>query len=280
MFAGLPLTFTVPWILAALALLPVIWWLLRLTPPRPREIAFPPTRLLLDIDQHEETPQRSPWWLTLLRLLLAAILIIALAGPVWRTSEPVATGDGVLWLLVDNGWTSAKSWDAQSSAAEQILTTAEQSGQPVVFVATAEGPNQSFTPEAASAALEKLRALEPRPYPPQRSELNIGLRKAAQDAMPGAIVWLSDDTELEGPFMTDLAAMTGNVPVTVLTGLDTPMGLKNLQNDTDCALRHRYPPRRAAPRDRQCQGPGSEGTGSRRSAGHLRCRKHRDDRTV
>nr|WP_319383486.1 DUF4159 domain-containing protein [uncultured Roseibium sp.] len=233
MFAGLPLTFTAPWILAALALLPVIWWLLRLTPPRPREIAFPPTRLLLDIDQHEETPQRSPWWLTLLRLLLAAILIIALAGPVWRTSEPVATGDGVLWLLVDNGWTSAKSWDAQLSAAEQILVTAEQSGQPVVFVATAEGPNQSFTPEAASAALEKLRALEPRPYPPQRSELNIGLRKAAQDTMPGAIVWLSDDTELEGPFMTDLAAMTGNVPVTVLTGLDTPMGLKDLQNDTD-----------------------------------------------
>ncbi|MBO6860419.1 BatA domain-containing protein, partial [Roseibium sp.] len=81
MFAGLPLTFTAPWILTALALLPVIWWLLRLTPPRPREIRFPPTRLLIGIDQHEETPQRSPWWLTLLRLLMAAILIIALAGP-------------------------------------------------------------------------------------------------------------------------------------------------------------------------------------------------------
>ena len=117
MFAGLPLTFTAPWILAALALLPVIWWLLRLTPPRPREISFPPTRLLLDIDQHEETPQRSPWWLTLLRLLLAAILIFALAGPVWRTAEPVDTGEGILWLLVDNGWTSARSWDAQASAA-------------------------------------------------------------------------------------------------------------------------------------------------------------------
>ncbi|WP_370197775.1 BatA domain-containing protein, partial [Roseibium sp.] len=60
MFAGLPLTFTAPWILTALALLPVIWWLLRLTPPRPREIRFPPTRLLIGIDQHEETPQRSP----------------------------------------------------------------------------------------------------------------------------------------------------------------------------------------------------------------------------
>jgi len=233
MFAGLPLTFTAPWILAALALLPVIWWLLRLTPPRPREISFPPTRLLLDIDQHEETPQRSPWWLTLLRLLLAAILIIALAGPIWRTSEPVETGEGVLWLLVDNGWTSAASWDAQVSAAEQLLNSAEQSGQPVLFAATAEGPSQSLAPEAAASALEKLRALEPRPYPPQRNELSIGLRKAAQESPPGAIVWLSDNTHTEGAFLTDLAAMTGDVPITVLAGLDTPMGLKDLSNDAD-----------------------------------------------
>lgn len=233
MFAGLPLTFTAPWILTALALLPVIWWLLRLTPPRPREIAFPPMRLLLDIDQHEETPQRSPWWLTLLRLLLAAILIFALAGPVWRTTEPVDTGQGVLWLLVDNGWTSAKSWEAQSGAAEQLLTTAEQSGQPVLFAATAEGPSQSLVPESATTALEKLRALEPRPYPPQRNELSIGLRKAAQEALPGAIVWLSDNTHTEGAFLTDLAAMTGEVPITVLAGLDTPLGLKDLKNDAD-----------------------------------------------
>lgn len=233
MFAGLPLTFTAPWILAALALLPVIWWLLRLTPPRPREIQFPPTRLLLDIDQHEETPQRSPWWLTLLRLLLAALLIIALAGPIWRSSEPIETGDGVLWLLVDNGWTSASGWDAQVSAAEQILNTASQDGQPVLFAATAEGPGQSFVPEAAASALERLRALEPRPYPPRRSELSIGLRKSAQETPPGAVVWLSDNTHTNSAFLSDLAQIIGAAPVTVMSGLDTPMGLKDLTNDAE-----------------------------------------------
>ncbi|MCK7615772.1 DUF4159 domain-containing protein [Roseibium sediminicola] len=250
MFAGLPLTFTAPFILGALALLPVIWWLLRLTPPRPREIQFPPTRLLLDIEQHEETPQRSPWWLTLLRLLLAAILIVALAGPVWRSAEPVATGDGVLWVLIDNGWSSARSWDSQMSAAEQILTTAEQEGQPVLFAATAEGQGQSFTPEAATTALEKLRALEPRPHPPQRSELSLGLRKAAQKALPSAIIWLSDDTSTEGAFVTDLAQIAGGVPITVFTGLDTPMGLKNLNNDAEAltltVVRHPDQPLSAA----------------------------------
>ena len=43
----LALGFTTPAILGALALLPVIWWLLRVTPPRPQRISFPPTRLLL-----------------------------------------------------------------------------------------------------------------------------------------------------------------------------------------------------------------------------------------
>jgi hypothetical protein len=233
MFAGLPLTFTAPWILAALALLPVIWWLLRLTPPRPREIRFPPTRLLLDIDQHEETPQRSPWWLTLLRLLLAAILIFALAGPVWRSSEPLQTGEGVLWVLVDNGWTSAKGWDDELRTAEQILTTADQDGQPILFAATAEGSGQAFAPESAATALEKLRALEPRPYPPQRAELSIGLRKAAQKNPPSAVIWLSDGTRTNDSFLTDLAGIVGDVPVTVLTGLETPMGLKDLNNDAE-----------------------------------------------
>ena len=99
-----------------------------------------------------------------------------------------------MWLLIDNGWTSATSWEDQVRTAENILTEAEQNGQPVMFAATAEGPNQSFAPESPAAALETLRALEPRPYPPLRSELGIGLRKAAQDTPPGAVVWLSDGT--------------------------------------------------------------------------------------
>ncbi len=81
MMAGLPLAFASPLILLGLLALPVLWWLLRLIPPRPRRIAFPPTRILFEIEPKEETPARTPWWLTLLRLLLAALIIIAAAGP-------------------------------------------------------------------------------------------------------------------------------------------------------------------------------------------------------
>ena len=39
------LSFTTPLALAALALLPVIWWLLRFTPTKPETVKFPPIRL-------------------------------------------------------------------------------------------------------------------------------------------------------------------------------------------------------------------------------------------
>ena len=61
--------FLQPWVLAALAALPAIWWLLRLTPPSPQVVVFPPTRLLKDLKSTEETPAHSPWWLTTLRML-------------------------------------------------------------------------------------------------------------------------------------------------------------------------------------------------------------------
>ena len=41
--------FATPLALAGLLSLPVIWWLLRFTPPRPDRIAFPPIRLLLGL---------------------------------------------------------------------------------------------------------------------------------------------------------------------------------------------------------------------------------------
>ena len=89
MIGGFPLGFAQPLVLLGLLSLPVLWWLLRLMPPRPRASNFPPTRLLFDILPKEETPARTPWWLTLLRLTLAALVILAAAGPLWN--PPLAT---------------------------------------------------------------------------------------------------------------------------------------------------------------------------------------------
>ena len=88
MIAGIPLTFAFPMVLTALALLPVIWWLLRLTPPRPQSELFPPLAILARLIRKEETPAKSPWWLTLLRLAMAAFVILAMAGPILNPRGP------------------------------------------------------------------------------------------------------------------------------------------------------------------------------------------------
>src|SRR5438477_118616 len=100
------LAFASPWLLAALAALPVIWWLLRVTPPAPRRIAFPAIRLLLGLTPREETPARTPWWLILLRTVLAALVILALAHPVLNPQNRLA-GTGPVALIVDDGWAAA-----------------------------------------------------------------------------------------------------------------------------------------------------------------------------
>ena len=50
------LAFLSPWLLGALVALPVIYWLLRTVPPRPRQIAFPPTRILVGLEPDAAEP--------------------------------------------------------------------------------------------------------------------------------------------------------------------------------------------------------------------------------
>jgi hypothetical protein len=115
MIPGLPLSFAEPALLLGLLSLPVLWWLLRVIPPRPRQVEFPPTRLLFDIAPREETPSRTPWWLLALRLLAAALIIFAAAGPTWNPRAGTAADSrSPLVILLDDGWSAAASWTRAS----------------------------------------------------------------------------------------------------------------------------------------------------------------------
>src|ERR1700761_1240895 len=109
------LAFAAPWLLLGLAALPVLWWLLRVTPPAPKRVRFPALRLLLGLQPHEETPAKTPLWLILLRMVLAALIIIALAHPLLNPTAALG-GKGPLVVAVDNGWTSARHWDERRTA--------------------------------------------------------------------------------------------------------------------------------------------------------------------
>ena len=173
MIAGLPLGFAEPLVLIGLLTLPVLWWLLRLMPPRPRRIEFPPTRLLLEIAPKEETPARTPWWLTLIRLALAALVIIAAAGPMWN--PPVATTKtrAPVAILIDDGWAAAASWDARLRTADDIIARADNDRRAVALIPLSEGTRDiSFA--TAAAARVRLHQIKPKPHTVDRTEALAG----------------------------------------------------------------------------------------------------------
>ena len=123
------LGFAAPWFLLAGLVLPLIWWLLRVTPPAPRLVAFPPIRLVLDLLSPEESPSRTPLWLIVLRCLIAALIILALAGPVLNPTAGLR-GSGPLILVIDNGWASARGWQDRVAAWNELLDRAERDNRP------------------------------------------------------------------------------------------------------------------------------------------------------
>lgn len=230
MMGLLPLGFTAPWVLAAFALLPALWWLLRLTPPRPRQVAFPATRLMADMTRREETPARSPWWLVLLRLLIAAALIVALAGPVWRPAADAGGGAGPLALIVDNGWASAPDWPLRQKAAEEAIAAAAREGRPVILAATAEGTRQDIAAAPAATALERLAALAPRPWSTDRAALAPALEAAFAATAPGRILFIADRLAgHDGGFAALLARQPQPVELLAAAG-QGPLALAGVDN--------------------------------------------------
>lgn len=200
---GLPFAFGAPWVLLGLLALPAIWWLLRLTPPRPREEVFPPTRILERLAPREETPATSPWWLTALRLALAALVILALAQPVWRPTErTVSGGSGPVMLVLDNAWTAGRDWPSRVDTARRIIAEAEGASRTVMLVPTVGVSAEAMEPVDAATARERLGALEPQPVPPELATLTE--RLADPGVAPGTIVWLSSG--LAGDAPPELAA--------------------------------------------------------------------------
>ncbi len=211
----LPLTFGFPAILWGLLALPVIWWLLRLTPPKPQMEIFPPLKILARVLKKEETPHQSPWWLTLLRLLMAALIVMALAEPIWNPRERLPTGGAALALVVDNGWASAPDWDRRVATAERLIADASSTGIPVVLAFTAEKPNSDIGPFDAAAALDKLNVAEPRPVPVDRPAVYARVA-AALEALPGAsVAVLADGLAADGDEAA-FSALLGRNPANVL----------------------------------------------------------------
>ena len=215
--------FASPWILTALLVLPVLWWLLRITPPAPQQMRFPAVRLLFDLLSKEETPDASPLWLIILRLLAATLLIVALAHPLFNPSAPLS-GNGPLVVVIDDGWASAGDWTARQEAMNRAIDQADREGWTVVLLPTAPDARGSAAAFSGllrpSQARSNAAAIEPKAWPTNRQAALDAIKDVKLTGNP-TVLWLSDglDHDDAGP-ITERLRRLGKL--TVLMPDDLP----------------------------------------------------------
>ena len=246
-----PFLFLAPLALLALVALPVIWWILRATPPMPQEAALPSLRLLEGIEPSEETPAHTPWWILLLRLAAAALAIIGLSGPIYAPGTQADTGeDGPLLIVIDDGWTSAPRWGELVDAARANLETVSRD-TPIHLLTTAPR-SRAFDPATRTERpdmAQRLASLDPSPWATDRRDALA--RLDASGLTPQRIFWASsgmdDPTGQTDPDGTDTqtglsgaafaAALAARAPLTIYAAPPrTGMAITALDVDATGAL--------------------------------------------
>lgn len=161
------LAFMNPWVLAGLAFLPVLWFLLRVTPPAPRLIVFPAAHFMLGLDAQKQVPSKTPWPILLLRILAAGLIILALARPLLNPGETVS-GNGPVRIVMDNGWSASQTWRPQLLQAVDIIERAGRERRTLYIVTTAHEPGKTepamHGPLTKGDAEAMLRGIKPLPW--------------------------------------------------------------------------------------------------------------------
>ncbi|MCP1227121.1 DUF4159 domain-containing protein [Acetobacter fabarum] len=192
--------FQFPALLFALLCLPLVWWLLRATPPRARQQVFPPIAFLARLRPKETEAARSPPWVLLLRLLAVGLLITGFARPFIPGSRNSTQTPGPVLLVVDDGMFSAADWTDRLTTAQTIVDDAERTKSSLLLLTTAPQAEASAIPPApqpAATVRRMLNSLHPSPWSVDRAQ---AARQIGQlPALPFArIVYLADGVAQSG----------------------------------------------------------------------------------
>ena len=187
--------FAAPWLLLALAALPILWLILRAVPPAPKRWRFPGVSLLLGLKDEESVSDRTPWWLLLLRMLAVAAVILGLAGPVLNPQRSTG-GTGPLLIALDASWAGATRWQEKLDLLDAQLIEAGRAGRPVAILRLSAPEELTF--QAADAWRTRLPGLVPQPWAPSPAQLTQA--RAAISAAEGGFDtrWFSDGLDYPG----------------------------------------------------------------------------------
>lgn len=151
------LSLLAPLTLIGLLTLPLVWWILKISPPAPKRRLFPPLAILQGVETEEETPYATPIWVLLFRLLMVALAVFALSLPFFQRDSL----DDILpmTLIIDDSIMAAPVWDEMMDDARRRVRDAQRLNQDVILVL---GESPDTTPIPAAEALLQLRSTMPR----------------------------------------------------------------------------------------------------------------------
>tara|TARA_R110002110_G_scaffold168018_21_gene369260 strand:+ start:1635 stop:4409 length:2775 start_codon:yes stop_codon:yes gene_type:complete len=187
--------FTAPWLLLALAALPILWLVLRAVPPAPIRRRFPGVALLLGLKDDQSVSDRTPWWLLLLRMLAVAAIILGLAGPVLNPEQDRADGSGALLIVVDGTWAGATRWPQQMQAIEAQLSRAARANRTVAFMTLTRPEDPLF--QSADVWRTRLAGMTPAPWQPGPNDIENATGIIAAIG-PVDTLWFSDALDYDG----------------------------------------------------------------------------------
>lgn len=206
-----PIAFAAPWLLVALAALPILWLILRAVPPAPVRRRFPGVALLLGLRDDDTVTDRTPWWLLLLRMLAVAAVIIGLAGPILNPRD-AAEGErsGPLLIVLDASWAAARDWPAKSDLLDAMLAEAGRDARPVGVLRLADPEPPVF--QSAEALRSRLSGLVPSAWQPTEDDMTEAARLLGDEGFETR--WFSDGLARDGRDAL-LTALEDRGPVTI-----------------------------------------------------------------
>lgn len=157
------LYFSSPWLLATILFLPLLWWILKVLPPKPKKHGFGGAYFLEDLTTTEKTSQTTPWWILLIRTLAILCFILAFAAPQEKTTK-YQPSDTPLLIIIDNDWASSQQWQMMQNQARLLIEENMDYKQNVAVLTTTpfdEQVEEIVIQNTRKEALENINSLHP-----------------------------------------------------------------------------------------------------------------------
>ena len=213
--------FTAPWLLVALAALPILWLILRAVPPAPIRRRFPGVALLLGLNDADAVSDRTPWWLMLLRMLAVALVILGLSGPVMNPQTERARESGPLLVVLDGTWAGAAHWPQMIETLQGELNRAAADDRTVAVLQLTRPETPVFL--AANTWPTRLAGFQPEPWQPDSAQIDAAVDLITQSDAASAL-WMGDSLAYDGQDRV-LAALEAQGPVSVIQSGQNTLGM-------------------------------------------------------